>query len=267
LCVLASLTAAMWVWRTLLAGMGSPLSLGVASRVLFVGQLGKYLPGSVWPVLAQMELATEHDVPRHRTAAASLLNMAVSVLGAMIVAVVTLPFTGGLTQYWWTALIIIPLLACLHPPVLNTILRLGFKILKRPPLEQPLTGRVIAQAICWSLVSWIFYGLQIWVLMLRLGAHPLSSLPLSVGAFAFAWAVGFVIVLAPAGAGFREVLLVLILSPAVGTDAATAITLVSRVATTLADVITAGAATLSYRREKKRGKLPVPVTEDAPLPK
>ena len=27
-----------------------------AARIMFIGQLGKYLPGSVWPILAQMEL-------------------------------------------------------------------------------------------------------------------------------------------------------------------------------------------------------------------
>jgi hypothetical protein len=36
------------------------------ARILFLGQLGKYLPGSVWPVLAQMELGKTYRVPRHR---------------------------------------------------------------------------------------------------------------------------------------------------------------------------------------------------------
>ena len=81
-CVLAALVCTMLVWRALMAGLGSPLSVGVASRVLFVGQLGKYLPGSVWPVLAQMELASDHKVPRARTAAASVINMCLSLLCA-----------------------------------------------------------------------------------------------------------------------------------------------------------------------------------------
>jgi hypothetical protein len=202
-----------------------------------------------------MELATEHGVPRHRTAAASVINMGVSLLAALLTGLVTLPFTGSVAQYWWAFLIAVPLLACLYPPVLNSMMRYGFRVLKRPPLEEPLTGRVIAVAMSWSFVSWLFYGLQIWVLMVRVGAGPAAALPLSIGAFAFAFAVGFVIVLAPAGAGFREILLVAILSPTVGTGPATAITLVSRAATTIADVITAGAATAGYRRKKKRGKL------------
>jgi glycosyltransferase 2 family protein len=250
--VLAALVCTMLVWRILLAGLGSPLPYLTASRVLFVGQLGKYLPGSVWPVLAQMELAAEHEVPRHRTGAASIITMGLSLLCALLTGVVTLPFTGGVTQYWWAFLIAAPLVACVYPPLLSTLLRFGFKILRRAPLEQPITGRVIATAMGWSLVSWVFYGLQIWVLMIRVGARPATALPLAVGGFAFAFAVGFVIVLAPAGAGFREILLIALLSPAVGTGPATAITLVSRVATTLADVIIAGVVIVSHRLEKKR---------------
>src|SRR5436305_11861925 len=38
---LLALIASMWTWRVLLAGLGSPLSFGVAARVMLVGQLGK----------------------------------------------------------------------------------------------------------------------------------------------------------------------------------------------------------------------------------
>src|ERR1700744_5457357 len=52
-CVLAAMMCAMQSWRALLASLGSPLPLRAAARVMFVGQLGKYVPGSIWPVLAQ----------------------------------------------------------------------------------------------------------------------------------------------------------------------------------------------------------------------
>jgi uncharacterized membrane protein YbhN (UPF0104 family) len=56
--------------------------------------------------------------------------------------------------------------------------------------------------------------------------------------------VGFLFVLAPAGAGVREVVLVATLTPMLGGDAgaATAIALVSRLVTVLADLIGAAAA-------------------------
>jgi hypothetical protein len=263
--VLIALVCTMLVWRVLMAGLGSPLSVNVASRVLFVGQLGKYLPGSVWPVLAQMELASEHKVPRARTAAASVINMCLSLLCALIVALLTLPFTHALARYWWGFLIALPLLVCLYPPVLNRLLRLGFKILKRDPLDQALSGRLVIVSMAWYVVSWIFYGLQIYVMALRVGVRPLSGLPLCIGAFALSWAIGFVTP-SPAGAGFRDVLLVVFLSTQMGAHDAAAITLVSRVVTTVADGITAGVAVASYKyRHRKSLEAVTSAADQEPL--
>ena len=44
-------------WRVVLADLGSELHLAPASGVYFVGQLGKYLPGSLWSVLVQADMA------------------------------------------------------------------------------------------------------------------------------------------------------------------------------------------------------------------
>ena len=99
ICVLVAQFGTLRVWQRLLAGLGSPLPTTAAARVLFIGQLGKYLPGSVWPVLAQMELGTVYRVPRHRSASASVLAMLASLLTALLVAAVTLPLTGHAGSY------------------------------------------------------------------------------------------------------------------------------------------------------------------------
>jgi glycosyltransferase 2 family protein len=240
--ILVAMLAAMQIWRVLLAALGSPLPLRAAARVVFVGQLGKYLPGSVWPVLAQMELGTAHRVPRTRSATASVLTMLVSLLGGLLTALVTLPFVAGATPYRWAFLAAPVLLAALHPKVLNPILNKLLALAKRPPLERPLTGRAITLALGWSLASWVLYGLQIWLLAARLGATDGTVVLLAAGGFAFAWSVGFLVVFAPAGAGVREVLLVALLGPVVGTGGATAIALVSRVLMTVGDLATAAVA-------------------------
>ena len=58
----------------------------------FIGQLGKYIPGSVWPILTQMELGARANVPRSRSASASILTMILSLVTGLLVAAVTLPF-------------------------------------------------------------------------------------------------------------------------------------------------------------------------------
>jgi uncharacterized membrane protein YbhN (UPF0104 family) len=60
----------MLAWRAVLADLGSPLPLGPAARVSFVGQLGKYLPGALWAPAAHVELGHDAGVPRSRGVAA-----------------------------------------------------------------------------------------------------------------------------------------------------------------------------------------------------
>jgi glycosyltransferase 2 family protein len=246
--VLAALLAAMQVWRVLLAALGSPLPARPAARIMFIGQLGKYLPGSIWPVLAQMELGNEHNVPRHRSASASVLTMLLVLLTGLLTALVALPFVAGSTNYVWALLAAPVLLVLLIPRVLNAVLNRVLRLAKRPPLEVELTGRAVAAALGWSFVSWLCYGLQIWVLVTALGAPAGKGFLLALGGFAFAWTVGFLVVIAPAGAGVRDVLLALTLGLVIGHGAALAIALVSRVLLTIGDLVTAGVAAAFTRR-------------------
>ncbi len=242
LAALMALFAALQVWRRLLAALGSPLPARAAAQIMFVGQLGKYLPGSIWPVLAQMELGTAHHVPQRRSASASVLTMLLSLVTGLLTALVALPFAAGPTPYRWAFLAAPLLLVVLYPKVLNFLLNRLLRLARRPALEQPLTGRALAGALVWAFISWIGYGLQIWVLAVRLGASGGTGLLLAVGGFAFAWSVGFLVVFAPAGAGVREVLLIAILGPVIGVGDATAVALVSRVVMTGSDLLTAAAA-------------------------
>jgi hypothetical protein len=246
--ILAALLAAMQVWRVLLAALGSPLPARPAARIMFIGQLGKYLPGSIWPVLAQMELGNEYQVPRHRSASAVVLTMLLTTLTGLLTALVALPFVAGSTSYAWALLAAPALLVLLVPRVLNAVLNRLLRLARRPPLEVELTGRAMAGALAWSFVSWLCYGVQIWVLTLALGAPAGKGFLLALGGFAFAWTVGFLFVIAPAGAGVRDVLLALTLGLVIGHGAALAIALVSRVLATVADLVTAGVAAAFTRR-------------------
>src|SRR6476619_6226750 len=72
-------------WKTLLRDLGSDLHLAPASGVYFVGQLGKYLPGSLWSVLVQADIASHLKVPRRRTAVTGLLALGFALLTGFLV--------------------------------------------------------------------------------------------------------------------------------------------------------------------------------------
>ncbi len=180
------------------------------------------------------------------------------LLAGLLAALVTLPFAPGARSYRWVFLAAPILLICLLPQVINRILDRLLRLARRPPLEQPLAGRAVAGALAWALASWVLFGLQIWLLAIRLGAPDGRAALLSVGGFAFAWCVGFVVVFAPAGAGVREALLIATLSPMLGVGKATAVTLVSRVLMTAGDLITAGTAATLARASNRPGRETAP---------
>jgi glycosyltransferase 2 family protein len=246
--VVLGLVMTSQMWRQLLASLGSPLSAATAARIVFIGQLGKYLPGSIWPVLAQMEMGKAHQVPRSRSASASVLVLLLSLIVGLLIAVVTLPLTAGPMPYRWALLITPVLVVMLHPKVLNKIIDRLLRLARQAPLEAPLTARALTRALAWAVGAWICNGLQIWILATRLGAPPGKTALIALGGFAFAWSVGFLFVFAPAGAGVRDVLLLLVLRPVLSTADATAVVLVSRVLLTAADLLTAAAATRLGRR-------------------
>jgi len=240
---LANIALTGLAWRALLADLGSRLPVSLAARVFFVGQIGKYVPGSVWPVLAQAELARDHGVPRRRTAAATLVMILLSAATALVVVLAAVPFVPELAEggFGWTLLLIVPLIVVLHPRVLGPGLNRLLGAIGAEPLEHPPTLRGTAIATAWALASWLGAGGQVWQLAVALGA-PSSpgTVALALGGYALAWAVGLVIVIAPAGAGAREVALAAALAPVLDGGAIVVVVLLSRVLFTVADLAAAG---------------------------
>jgi hypothetical protein len=249
--ILLAYAISVQVWRLLLASLGSPLPYTVTARVLLIGQIGKYVPGSVWPVVASMELGRAYQVPRSRSASASILQMLLGLITGLLTALATLPFAGGAMPYRWALAGAPVLLIMLYPRVLNAVIGRLLRLARQPPLERPLTGAALLRAVAWTFGSWMCYALQIWILATRLGAPPGKTVLIALGGFAFAWSIGFIVVLAPAGAGVRDVLLLLSLRTVLHGGDAAAVVIVSRVAMTFADLASAAVVMRSMRRHRQ----------------
>ena len=238
--VVVGLLASAMVWRALLGDLGTRLPLRPALHVFFLGQLGKYVPGSVFAIAAQMELGRAHGAPRSRVGTTGLLFMGVLVAAGLLTAAVTLPLTSPetLRDYSWV-LVVLPVgLVALAPPVLTRLVGLLLRLLRRDPLERPLSWRGTGSALGWALVMWAAYGVHLFVLVRtqELGDDAPDRLLLSTGAYALAWTAGFLFVVAPAGFGVRELALVVALAPVLDSGAALALAGLSRVLMTLGDL-------------------------------
>jgi glycosyltransferase 2 family protein len=247
---LAAVSMSFLIWRGTMAVLGSRVPLLIGARMFFVGQLGKYLPGSVWPVVAQMRMGRDAGLPRARVALAFLLTLGMSVLWGLVVGLAALP---ALLREEGNAavslLLVVPVvLVLLVPRVINTLLTRALRLLRRGPLDVPIAGTDIVRGSLWTLVYFVVQGSHVWVLAMGLGADPVASFPVAIGGFAIAFALGPLLVVLPAGAGVREAVLVLLLATVLPTTDAVAVALTSRGLLMVTDGLFAGVSAAAAAR-------------------
>jgi uncharacterized membrane protein YbhN (UPF0104 family) len=247
--------ATLLSWRAVLADLGSPLRLRDASPLFVVSQLGKYVPGGVWNVVAAAELGAGHRIPRRRSASAMAVAVLVSlVTGGVVASIAVVLAPTARDSYAWVVVLVPVLVALLVPAVLNRLLTWVLRVARRGPLEHALTARGTGVAVGWSLVAWLAAGAQVWVLATAVGMPATGrTFALAVGGYALAWVVGFLVVVAPAGLGAREVVLAAVLAGQLDRGSVIAVVLLSRIATTVVDVA-AGLGGLAALRPDTAGR-------------
>ncbi len=258
--VLAALFAVAGQW---VAALGLGPALGAVAprppqleviRVYFVSQLGKYIPGAVWPIVAVVAMCRRFGIaPRAAAVGGSLATLFALTTGASVgVVFVLVAATGSTVGLLWLLLLVPLLVVLMHPRVLTAIVNRLLRLLRREPVALNLGGRTLAAALGWPALSWLLLGAHCWALVVAFDGPTWSSLPGSIGGFALAYVAGVVAVFAPAGAGVREAVLAASLA-GVTSDASfghtqiVVVVLVSRVMLAVLDFAEAGAATLLVR--------------------
>ena len=255
------LVATMFAWRAVLGDLGSRLSLWDSFAVFFVSQLGKYLPGSLWNVVAAAELGADRRVPRRRSLTAMGVTLLMALAAGSALGVVGLLLAPSQAQERfglaaWVAPVFVVLAL---PPVTNRLATVALRVLRRPPLEHALTVAGAAIGFGWTLVGWLLAGLHVWLLAIATGMAPtLGSYLVCTGGYALAWIVGFLAIPVPAGLGVREVILVAVLSQSLDAGSVIVVVLLSRVLLTAADLALAGYASVVGSRHWRRSGGPVP---------
>jgi uncharacterized membrane protein YbhN (UPF0104 family) len=152
----AGTVASLMAWRALLADEGHPLPVLVAGRIFFVGQLGKYLPGSVWSIVMQMELAKSAGVQRGRAFTTSLAWVGLSLSTALCMGVLGFPVLASAHEgQVWVLVAMLPFaLVASAPPVLTRLVNLVLRVMRKGPLPKALSWRGVLTACAWLAATW-----------------------------------------------------------------------------------------------------------------
>lgn len=245
--VLLGLVAQTFAYRAALTDLGYPVPVRTAGQIYLVGLAAKYLPGSVWSLVVQMELGKRAGIPRSRALLAAIVILGLSTTAALVLGAVGLPALLDVGHaVTLLVLVLVPVsLVCAHPRVLTWLVQKFLRLTRRAPLARPISARAVGEIIGWCTLAWVCFGLHLWLLA-NSGATPgLSGLLRCVGAFALALTAGIVAFLSPSGIGVRESILTAALLPYVDSGVALGMGLASRMIFTVADLTAAGLAALT----------------------
>lgn len=224
-------------WRCLVPAASGPLGPAISARIFFLSQLGKYLPGGVWNFVAATELGRAAGFARAPILASFILALLVGAGSGLALALLAVPQAlGDLAMPEWLpfALFVAAVAALFARPLLQRALagRLA-------GIAPPAAPALVLSALL-AIAGWLAAGLMVCALLVALGIEPdFSLLVTATGAYALAWIAGFAVVVAPAGIGAREAVLIAVLASRVDLAEASAAAILARAVVTAADLLAA----------------------------
>lgn len=252
----------VFIWKTILKDLGAKElpSFTVLSHVYSKAWMGRYIPGSVTWIAGKIYMANKLGISKSRLAVSSLLEAGVQIVATMSVSLLLLGFDPRLnvipsTTKAFMVLIAVSLLVVLYPPILNRLLNLAHRIVKKKAGGEELRTnlRAVTRSYILYVAGTAMTGAAYYFLTAALypDISPASFFYI-VGAFNLAGALGMVTPFVPSGLGVRDGAQLVLLSIIMPKEIALAITIFSRLWSAIIDVAFYFAAHGLYRVRKDK---------------
>ncbi|GAC1566180.1 MAG: lysylphosphatidylglycerol synthase domain-containing protein [Ktedonobacteraceae bacterium] len=249
------------IWKSVLSRLGVRLGLRASLRIYLASEFVRYIPGNVWHVLTRIIWVGKYGVSRPVAFASMAIELITKLAAGVLAFAVSLLFwhdfgaISSLTEQRIVVALgvgtILALCIVLYPPVLNGLLNIALRIVKRGPIKLTLRYRdILLVTLAWC-ASWCVAGSAFFVMLLALWTKtPLIAWPICIGIYALAWDIGFVSFITPSGLGFREGAIVGLFALAFPLPGGLAVimALLSRFVSTLAELLCVSVAYFSGGR-------------------
>ncbi len=229
-------------WLLILRRAEAPAPWRRGMAWFFVGQLGKYVPGGIWPVVGQAELARRGGTTRGPAYFSTAMSMVATFLGAAAVAAVAGLIAPSNSRLLPAAIVVALLVGFAFlavPRLRSTLDRLAHRVTRRE-LRLPDTRWFTVLVARHVPVWWFFAGMNIFAVV-ALGSDLDAELVVQlIYVTCISWMAGFVIVGVPGGIGVRETVFISMMTAPLGAGTAVSAAVLSRVVSIGVDL--AGAA-------------------------
>lgn len=253
------------IWRAILARLGADLPLHISLRIYLSSEFVRYIPGNVWHVLTRILWVSKYSVSRPVAFASMMVELITKLSAGALMFALSLLFWGDLSTVhsflqgtpWLIAaglVLIVAILVVVHPRILNGLLNVALRILKREPVVLMLRYRDILLISLYWCISWLLAGCAFYLLINALWSIPFAALPICIGIYALGWDIGFLTFITPSGLGFREGAIAGLLAlslPFLPLALGSIIAILARLVSTLAELVCVSIAYLTGIRQMR----------------
>ena len=226
-------------WTSIVAELGSKVPYYKAFWIVSTSQIAKYVPGGIWYTVGRVYLARKEKVKEEIGMVSVVFETLLLMLTNLILFLVSINFIRGETYLnpFLSVAFIAVILILLYPSLLNRLLNLGLRLLRKPAVELEARYLSILRISTYFFALWISQIAGYFFLINSIYPLAASNLPNLAAAYTLSWITGFVVLFAPGGLGVREGMMTLLLSSILPLPLAIAISFITRVWVTIFEVL------------------------------
>ncbi len=250
--------ASLWHLITVKTGAGIRYPRALSAYLTSIP--GKYIPGKVFMLALRFPEYDEQGVPLRKISVDFVLENVCTLLGAgflFLVSILFFPVEVDTIIVVIVALMMVAFFVCIHPKILNFFLRLLQKLIKKDDLQIPFGYADMLKIVLLFIANWAIAGLGFYMMVDMISPVPASQMLYVGGVFGLSVVIGIVSLFAPSGIGVRETVMVIALTAVMPESTAVVVSVVSRVWTTVAELLLIGVgfamkAVIKRRRSRMR---------------
>ncbi|MEO0258198.1 MAG: lysylphosphatidylglycerol synthase domain-containing protein [candidate division WOR-3 bacterium] len=226
-----------FLWKFILGSFGYGIKSRTAVISWIYSNIGKYMPGKVWQFIGRTALTKK--VKPEITLFTVFLEVAISFSAAVMVFFLRFMVVKNMPILWfiYAAFLFLILLLVQHPKVVSFVLRIFAKLRKQEFCVSSMKLSIKNSVMLFFayFVLWVFTGFSFWIMIQ--GSKINVGLLDAVTTYPISWILGYLFLIAPAGLGVREGVLMSLLKGIYPETVASAYSVLTRIALVTSDFL------------------------------
>ncbi|MFH2048215.1 MAG: lysylphosphatidylglycerol synthase transmembrane domain-containing protein [bacterium] len=241
------------VWCILIKAFGYDVSLKHAFKISYITNLGRYIPGKIWPVFGMMYYAKKIDISREVAISSWIVAQIFTIPPSLLAGFLCIVYspeimTSDVLQFLniWVylaaaAIFLFSILLIVAPNKVFSLFNIILRKIGRQEIQFEISVKTALYVYFGYFICWLCYGFAFWLFLSSIVAN--ISLPVipTVGSFILAYQIGYLALFAPGGIGVRELVITVILTPYLGSITA-GVAIAARIWNMIVEIIAASIA-------------------------